>query len=178
MEQKTEQSSKTVNKGFTLIELLVVVLIIGILAAIALPQYKMVVGTAKFSTLKHITKSVTESAQRYYLLHNIYPRQVSDLDISFDIINETTGATSLRFTTSEGIRCFIWYENSQNYVACEKEIFGKWVRYYMLRNEGIPGLCITYSTDVDDSANRLCQKETGKNKGKAQCRDSYCQYHY
>ena len=52
--------------------MLVVVLIIGILAAIALPQYKMAVGKAQFSTLKSLTKSLQQSAQRYYMLHNTY----------------------------------------------------------------------------------------------------------
>ena len=64
---KKESKNKKLKKGFTLIEMLVVVLIIGILAAIALPQYENAVEKSKASEALIILKSLQQQQALCYL---------------------------------------------------------------------------------------------------------------
>ena len=64
------------NHAFTLIELLVVVLIIGILAAIALPQYQKAVQRARLSEMGGVFSSAKQALDAY-LLENGFPSETT-----------------------------------------------------------------------------------------------------
>ena len=73
--------NKRYPHGFTLIEMLVVVLIVGILAGIALPQYQLAVDKTKFAKLQSAAKNIADAYIRYNLVNNTYPANMSFLDI-------------------------------------------------------------------------------------------------
>ena len=70
------------RKGFTLIELLVVVVIIGVLAAIAIPKFEFTKGKANVSAIKSDLRNLMSAQESYYYDYQVYAKSMADLSMS------------------------------------------------------------------------------------------------
>jgi len=91
--------------GFTLIELLVVVLIIGILTAIAVPQYTRAVNRSRLAERLAMTRALIDAQQRYFLENGSYATSADGLDIiippDFTVCTSTSTVTYYKNSKTE-----------------------------------------------------------------------------
>ncbi len=73
------------SKGFTLIELLVAVLIIGILAAIAVVNYKKTIYKSRLFKGVSMVESLYQAQQAYYLAKGSFAKDIDLLDLSLPL---------------------------------------------------------------------------------------------
>ena len=162
------------NQAFTLIEILVVVLIIGILAAVALPQYQKAVVKSRYNTMKNMAKSIAQAEEAYYLRENAYTINEEDLDLKIPPYNSKyCSSDNCQYYYDWGIMYLVyrtsnesWKKRADIIMANETSTNMKYVQgfseYGAYQNQRI---CVASGPNrkpIPKDANyQVCEQETG-----------------
>ena len=140
------------KQAFTLIELLVVVLIIGILASIALPQYQKAVAKSRYSAMKALTQSIYQGEQVYFMANGVYTNRFEELDIDIGGTPSTNNSHATAFPWGS-----CWIELGVKYTYCKNN---KLNMSYVVTFAG-QRFCVAYGADTNSMNHQICKQETG-----------------
>ena len=150
------------KRGFTLIELLVVVLIIGILAAIAVPQYRLAVDKSRAMSSIHIIKAIKDAQEVYYLANGKYAENFNLLDVELPGGASSVSATTVTYADSE--RYVMWVkgeDGTQSVKANPKGLATSidleyYLEHHTFWEEEIPGTTLICS-GRNDRGKKICK---------------------
>ena len=146
------------KQGFTLIELLVVVLIIGVLAAMALPQYRVAVGMSRASTMYAFMRGVDQAQQAFYMANNRYATTFDSLSVGIppgftktDEKRITKGRMACHIMTAHG--------NAEISIKCTEGITGVELEKYHNQN-----YYLCWAATNKELNKQICRNLSGKDE--------------
>lgn len=143
-----------------------VILIIGVLAAIALPQYQYAVSKAKFTQLLTATRAIKDAQTRYMLVHHERSLNLSELDIDIEGCNYS-GTLKDSITCDWG-GCSIAYDTNRTLFSCS--LNRPHISYYSSFPNNNKWCCASKASG--SLGKKLCQAEFPKSTGNPS--DTWC----